>query len=146
MLLDVAWLLLCVAHCWMRDFLPIAGSCAAEVRLSCGIGSPACSAPRSDASHSQLCPSEAPPTSPYLPIPPQNRDPAPPVLRRHSSSDIAKQKFGTMPLVPIRGDESNSSMLSANQTLVSQWCLIPSPPPPSNQSTGQCDQSSLLIV
>uniref|UniRef100_A0A3Q3IE47 ArfGAP with RhoGAP domain, ankyrin repeat and PH domain 3 n=1 Tax=Monopterus albus TaxID=43700 RepID=A0A3Q3IE47_MONAL len=36
---------------------------------------------------------------------------------RHSSSDISKQKFGTMPLVPIQGDESNSSMLSANQTL-----------------------------
>ncbi|KAM3611987.1 uncharacterized protein V6R79_000487 [Siganus canaliculatus] len=47
----------------------------------------------------------------------QNDDPAPPVLRRHSSSDISKQKFGTMPLVPIRGDESNSSMFSANQTL-----------------------------
>ncbi|XP_047441034.1 arf-GAP with Rho-GAP domain, ANK repeat and PH domain-containing protein 3 isoform X2 [Mugil cephalus] len=47
----------------------------------------------------------------------QNDDPCPPVLRRHSSSDISKQKFGTMPLVPIRGDESNSSMLSANQTL-----------------------------
>uniref|UniRef100_A0A3Q2SXM0 ArfGAP with RhoGAP domain, ankyrin repeat and PH domain 3 n=1 Tax=Fundulus heteroclitus TaxID=8078 RepID=A0A3Q2SXM0_FUNHE len=48
----------------------------------------------------------------------QNDDPGPPVLRRHSSSDISKQKFGTMPLVPIRGDESNSSMLSANQTLL----------------------------
>uniref|UniRef100_A0A8C4DMM9 ArfGAP with RhoGAP domain, ankyrin repeat and PH domain 3 n=1 Tax=Dicentrarchus labrax TaxID=13489 RepID=A0A8C4DMM9_DICLA len=47
-----------------------------------------------------------------------NDDPGPPVLRRHSSSDISKQKFGTMPLVPIRGDESNSSMLTANQTLV----------------------------
>ncbi|XP_027865426.1 arf-GAP with Rho-GAP domain, ANK repeat and PH domain-containing protein 3 isoform X1 [Xiphophorus couchianus] len=47
----------------------------------------------------------------------QNDDPGPPVLRRHSSSDISKQKFGTMPLVPIRGDESNSSMLSAKQTL-----------------------------
>uniref|UniRef100_UPI003AABC3CA arf-GAP with Rho-GAP domain, ANK repeat and PH domain-containing protein 3 n=1 Tax=Centroberyx gerrardi TaxID=166262 RepID=UPI003AABC3CA len=47
----------------------------------------------------------------------QNDDPCPPVLRRHSSSDICKQKFGTMPLVPIRGDESNSTMLSANQTL-----------------------------
>ncbi|XP_034398876.1 arf-GAP with Rho-GAP domain, ANK repeat and PH domain-containing protein 3 isoform X2 [Cyclopterus lumpus] len=47
----------------------------------------------------------------------QNDDPGPPVLRRHSSSDISKQKFGTMPLVPIRGHESNSSMLSANQTL-----------------------------
>lgn len=31
-----------------------------------------------------------------------------------------------MPLVPIRGDESNSSMLSANQTLVSKRCLTPS--------------------
>lgn len=48
----------------------------------------------------------------------QNMDPGPAVLRRHSSSDLSKQKFGTMPLVPIRGDESNSSMLSANQTLV----------------------------
>ncbi|XP_077465087.1 arf-GAP with Rho-GAP domain, ANK repeat and PH domain-containing protein 3 isoform X2 [Stigmatopora argus] len=47
----------------------------------------------------------------------QNKEPGPPVLRRHSSSDIAKQKFGTMPLVPIRGDESNRGMLSANQTL-----------------------------
>ncbi|KAM6977873.1 arf-GAP with Rho-GAP domain, ANK repeat and PH domain-containing protein 3 [Aplochiton taeniatus] len=49
----------------------------------------------------------------------QNDDPRPPVLRRHSSSDISKQKFGTMPLVPIRGDEnnSNSTMVSANQTL-----------------------------
>ncbi|XP_038849381.1 arf-GAP with Rho-GAP domain, ANK repeat and PH domain-containing protein 3 [Salvelinus namaycush] len=49
----------------------------------------------------------------------QNDDPRPPVLRRHSSSDISKQKFGTMPLIPIRGDgrESNSTMLSANQTL-----------------------------
>lgn len=63
---------------------------------------------------------------PY-PHPPQNRDPAPPVLRRHSSSDISKQKFGTMPLVPIRGDESNSSMLSANQTLVSDGCPTLSP-------------------
>ncbi|KAG7329303.1 hypothetical protein KOW79_007477 [Hemibagrus wyckioides] len=49
----------------------------------------------------------------------QNDDLRPPVLRRHSSSDICKQKFGTMPLVPIRGEESNtnSTMLSANQTL-----------------------------
>ncbi|XP_033489358.2 arf-GAP with Rho-GAP domain, ANK repeat and PH domain-containing protein 3 [Epinephelus lanceolatus] len=47
----------------------------------------------------------------------QNDDPGPPVLRRHSSADISKQKFGTMPLVPIRGDESNNSMLAANQKL-----------------------------
>uniref|UniRef100_A0A665UHF8 ArfGAP with RhoGAP domain, ankyrin repeat and PH domain 3 n=1 Tax=Echeneis naucrates TaxID=173247 RepID=A0A665UHF8_ECHNA len=55
----------------------------------------------------------------------QNDDPGPPVLRRHSSSDICKQKFGTMPLVPIRGDESNSSMFSANQTLVSLNWILP---------------------
>ncbi|TSK28154.1 Arf-GAP with Rho-GAP domain, ANK repeat and PH domain-containing protein 3 [Bagarius yarrelli] len=49
----------------------------------------------------------------------KNNDLRPPVMRRHSSSDICKQKFGTMPLVPIRGEESNtnSTMLSANQTL-----------------------------
>ncbi|KAF7647645.1 hypothetical protein LDENG_00169000 [Lucifuga dentata] len=47
----------------------------------------------------------------------QNDDPGAPVMRRHSSADISKQKFGTMPLVPIRGDESNNTMLSANQTL-----------------------------
>ncbi|KAJ0037236.1 hypothetical protein NL108_018633 [Boleophthalmus pectinirostris] len=47
----------------------------------------------------------------------QNDEAPPAILRRHSSSDISKQKFGTMPLVPIRGDESNNSMLSANQTL-----------------------------
>uniref|UniRef100_A0A8C7GDA8 ArfGAP with RhoGAP domain, ankyrin repeat and PH domain 3 n=1 Tax=Oncorhynchus kisutch TaxID=8019 RepID=A0A8C7GDA8_ONCKI len=56
----------------------------------------------------------------------QNDDPRPPVLRRHSSSDISKQKFGTMPLIPIRGDghESNSTMLSANQTLVRSNCTM----------------------
>ncbi|KAM9470173.1 arf-GAP with Rho-GAP domain, ANK repeat and PH domain-containing protein 3 [Clarias gariepinus] len=49
----------------------------------------------------------------------QNDDLRPPVMRRHSSSDICKQNFGTMPLVPIRGEESkpNSTMVSANQTL-----------------------------
>lgn len=49
----------------------------------------------------------------------QNDDLRPPVMRHHS--DIVKQKFGTMPLVPIRGEENNtnSTMLSANQTLVS---------------------------
>ncbi|XP_063343613.1 arf-GAP with Rho-GAP domain, ANK repeat and PH domain-containing protein 3-like [Pelmatolapia mariae] len=39
----------------------------------------------------------------------QNDDSGPPVLRRHSPTGISKQKFGTMPLVPIRGDKSNSS-------------------------------------
>ncbi|XP_039630521.1 arf-GAP with Rho-GAP domain, ANK repeat and PH domain-containing protein 3 [Polypterus senegalus] len=47
----------------------------------------------------------------------QHDDLRPAVLRRHSSSDLSKQKFGTMPLVPIRGDESNSTMVSANKTL-----------------------------
>ncbi|XP_067900215.1 arf-GAP with Rho-GAP domain, ANK repeat and PH domain-containing protein 3 isoform X2 [Heterodontus francisci] len=47
----------------------------------------------------------------------QHDDLRPTILRRHSSSDVSKQKFGTMPLIPIHGDESNSVMLSANQTL-----------------------------
>ncbi|XP_042320700.1 arf-GAP with Rho-GAP domain, ANK repeat and PH domain-containing protein 3 isoform X2 [Sceloporus undulatus] len=41
----------------------------------------------------------------------------PVILRRRSSSDLAKQKFGTMPLIPLRGDSTNPIMLSANQTL-----------------------------
>ncbi|XP_063784629.1 arf-GAP with Rho-GAP domain, ANK repeat and PH domain-containing protein 3 isoform X1 [Pseudophryne corroboree] len=47
----------------------------------------------------------------------QHDDLRPVILRRHSSSDVTKQKFGTMPLVPIRGDDTNSIMVSANQTL-----------------------------
>ncbi|XP_078087855.1 arf-GAP with Rho-GAP domain, ANK repeat and PH domain-containing protein 3 isoform X2 [Mustelus asterias] len=47
----------------------------------------------------------------------QHDDLRPTILRRHSSSDISKQKFGTMPLIPIHGDDSNSVMVSANQTL-----------------------------
>ncbi|KAM4748014.1 arf-GAP with Rho-GAP domain, ANK repeat and PH domain-containing protein 3 [Rhinophrynus dorsalis] len=47
----------------------------------------------------------------------QHDDLRPVILRRHSSSDVTKQKFGTMPLVPIRGDDTNSTMVSANQTL-----------------------------
>ncbi|XP_029439114.1 arf-GAP with Rho-GAP domain, ANK repeat and PH domain-containing protein 3 isoform X2 [Rhinatrema bivittatum] len=47
----------------------------------------------------------------------QHDDLRPVILRRHSSSDLTKQKFGTMPLVPIRGDDTNSSMVSANQML-----------------------------
>ncbi|XP_043925854.1 arf-GAP with Rho-GAP domain, ANK repeat and PH domain-containing protein 3 [Protopterus annectens] len=38
-------------------------------------------------------------------------------MRRHSSSDLTRQKFGTMPLVPLRGDDTNSGMVTANQTL-----------------------------
>ncbi|PIO36438.1 hypothetical protein AB205_0070560 [Aquarana catesbeiana] len=49
----------------------------------------------------------------------QHDDLRPVILRRHSSSDVTKQKFGTMPLVPIRGDDTNSTMVTANQTLVS---------------------------
>lgn len=48
----------------------------------------------------------------------QHDDQQPVVLRRHSSSDLARQKFGTMPLLPIRGDDSGATLLSANQTLV----------------------------
>lgn len=52
----------------------------------------------------------------------QHDDQQPVVLRRHSSSDLARQKFGTMPLLPIRGDDSGATLLSANQTLVrSPW-------------------------
>ncbi|ELV14082.1 Arf-GAP with Rho-GAP domain, ANK repeat and PH domain-containing protein 3 [Tupaia chinensis] len=47
----------------------------------------------------------------------QHDDQQPVVLRRRSSSDLARQKFGTMPLLPIRGDDSGASLLSANQTL-----------------------------
>uniref|UniRef100_F6ZF42 ArfGAP with RhoGAP domain, ankyrin repeat and PH domain 3 n=1 Tax=Monodelphis domestica TaxID=13616 RepID=F6ZF42_MONDO len=47
----------------------------------------------------------------------QHDDLQPVVLRRHSSSDLARQKFGTMPLLPIRGDDSGATLLSANQTL-----------------------------
>ncbi|KAJ6655462.1 hypothetical protein lerEdw1_005163 [Lerista edwardsae] len=49
----------------------------------------------------------------------------PVILRRRSSSDIAKQKFGTMPLIPLRGDSTNPIMLSANQTLVRLLHLAP---------------------
>ncbi|KAM5299305.1 arf-GAP with Rho-GAP domain, ANK repeat and PH domain-containing protein 3 [Ctenodactylus gundi] len=47
----------------------------------------------------------------------QHDDQQPVVLRRHFSSDAARQKFGTMPLLPIRGDDSGATLLSANQTL-----------------------------
>ncbi|KAM6249646.1 arf-GAP with Rho-GAP domain, ANK repeat and PH domain-containing protein 3 isoform 2-T3 [Spheniscus humboldti] len=47
----------------------------------------------------------------------QHDDLRPVVMRRRSSSDLAKQKFGTMPLVPLHGDSTDATMLSANQTL-----------------------------
>ncbi|KAM6251795.1 arf-GAP with Rho-GAP domain, ANK repeat and PH domain-containing protein 3 [Porphyrio hochstetteri] len=47
----------------------------------------------------------------------QHDDLRPVILRRRSSSDLAKQKFGTMPLVPLHGDSTDATMLSANQTL-----------------------------
>ncbi|NWQ66406.1 ARAP3 protein, partial [Neopipo cinnamomea] len=47
----------------------------------------------------------------------QHDDRHPVILRRRSSSDLAKQKFGTMPLVPLHGDSTDATMLSANQTL-----------------------------
>uniref|UniRef100_A0A663N2Q2 ArfGAP with RhoGAP domain, ankyrin repeat and PH domain 3 n=1 Tax=Athene cunicularia TaxID=194338 RepID=A0A663N2Q2_ATHCN len=48
----------------------------------------------------------------------QHDDLRPVIMRRRSSSDLAKQKFGTMPLVPLHGDSTDTTMLSANQTLV----------------------------
>ncbi|NXC30561.1 ARAP3 protein, partial [Campylorhamphus procurvoides] len=47
----------------------------------------------------------------------QHDDQHPVIMRRRSSSDLAKQKFGTMPLVPLHGDSTDTTMLSANQTL-----------------------------
>ncbi|XP_069725703.1 arf-GAP with Rho-GAP domain, ANK repeat and PH domain-containing protein 3 isoform X2 [Phaenicophaeus curvirostris] len=47
----------------------------------------------------------------------QHDDLHPVIMRRRSSSDLAKQKFGTMPLVPLHGDSTDVTMLSANQTL-----------------------------
>ncbi|KAM8798891.1 arf-GAP with Rho-GAP domain, ANK repeat and PH domain-containing protein 3 [Eudromia elegans] len=47
----------------------------------------------------------------------QHDDLRPVIMRRRSSSDLAKQKFGTMPLVPLHGDSTDATMLSANQTL-----------------------------
>ncbi|NXG04980.1 ARAP3 protein, partial [Sakesphorus luctuosus] len=47
----------------------------------------------------------------------QHDDRHPVIMRRRSSSDLAKQKFGTMPLVPLHGDSTDTTMLSANQTL-----------------------------
>ncbi|XP_007431447.2 uncharacterized protein LOC103060713 isoform X2 [Python bivittatus] len=41
----------------------------------------------------------------------------PVILRRRSSSDLTKPKFGTMPLISLHGDSTNPIMLSANQTL-----------------------------
>ncbi|XP_060542426.1 arf-GAP with Rho-GAP domain, ANK repeat and PH domain-containing protein 3-like [Pantherophis guttatus] len=38
-------------------------------------------------------------------------------VRRRSSSDLTKPKFGTMPLISLHGDSSNPVMLSVNQTL-----------------------------
>ncbi|NXT86350.1 ARAP3 protein, partial [Anhinga rufa] len=47
----------------------------------------------------------------------QHDDLNPVIMRRRSSSDLAKQKFGTMPLVPLHGDSTDATMLSAKQTL-----------------------------
>ncbi|NWZ24747.1 ARAP3 protein, partial [Asarcornis scutulata] len=48
----------------------------------------------------------------------QHDDLRPVIMRRRSSSDLTKQKFGTMPLVPLHGDSTDATMLSANQTLL----------------------------
>lgn len=60
----------------------------------------------------------------------QYDDQQPVVLRRRSSSELARQKFGTMPLLPIRGDDSGATLLSANQTLVRPHGLLQPPPDP----------------
>lgn len=74
------------------------------------------------------------PTSANSLLSPQHDDQQSVVLRRRSSSDLARQKFGTMPLLPIRGDDSGATLLSANQTLVRLYpqhvlsiCSLPLP-------------------
>lgn len=67
--------------------------------------------------------SHTPQCHPGPPVPiahclPQHDDQQSVALRRRSSSHLARQKFGTMPLLPIRGDDSGATLLSANQTLV----------------------------
>ncbi|KAH1166216.1 hypothetical protein KIL84_015388 [Mauremys mutica] len=60
----------------------------------------------------------------------QHDDLRPVIMRRRSSSDLTKQKFGTMPLIPLRGDNTDATMLSANQTLDStkkRSAQLPSP-------------------
>ncbi|XP_039340593.1 arf-GAP with Rho-GAP domain, ANK repeat and PH domain-containing protein 3-like [Mauremys reevesii] len=78
----------------------------------------------------------------------QHDDLRPVIMRRRSSSDLTKQKFGTMPLIPLRGDNTDATMLSANQTLVRQCqhpqslaatgCQPTAPPPntPTQLQTG----------
>uniref|UniRef100_A0A8C4YL80 ArfGAP with RhoGAP domain, ankyrin repeat and PH domain 3 n=1 Tax=Gopherus evgoodei TaxID=1825980 RepID=A0A8C4YL80_9SAUR len=78
----------------------------------------------------------------------QHDDLRPVIMRRRSSSDLTKQKFGTMPLIPLRGDNTDATMLSANQTLVRQCqhpqslaatgCQPSAPPPntPTQLQTG----------
>lgn len=81
---------------------------------------------------SPICPLAPPMPTCANPSPSlQYDDQQPVVLRRRSSSDLARQKFGTMPLLPIRGDDSGATLLSANQTLVrSQPTSAPSSSPP----------------
>lgn len=77
-------------------------------------------------------------TLPSLPCPcAQHDDLRPVIMRRRSSSDLAKQKFGTMPLVPLHGDSTDATMLSANQTLVNllQIPLLMGAPTPSQVHT-----------
>lgn len=59
----------------------------------------------------------------------QHDDQQPVVLRRHSSSDLASQKFGTMPLLPIRGDDSSlPSCLPIRPWQVPLACPMPQVP------------------
>lgn len=77
----------------------------------------------------------------------QHDDQQPVVLRRRSSSDLARQKFGTMPLLPIRGDDSGATLLSANQTLVrSRPTPIPSRSLPVPRRTAGGSGAPLNLV
>lgn len=111
-----------------------AGTWCARARLSCGTGLPASSRLRwVQAGHAfrldwagRGLAGQPGMTPPSLPCPcAQHDDLRPVIMRRRSSSDLAKQKFGTMPLVPLHGDSTDATMLSANQTLVKPLQIPP---------------------
>lgn len=119
-----------------------AGTWCAQGSLSCGTGPPASSRLRwvqtgcAGAGGTVRAAQHGPAPCPCA----QHDDLHPVILRRRSSSDLAKQKFGTMPLVPLHGDSTDATMLSANQTLVkphSYPCPQGLPHPPSSMHPSQ---------
>uniref|UniRef100_A0A8D2LJ96 ArfGAP with RhoGAP domain, ankyrin repeat and PH domain 3 n=1 Tax=Varanus komodoensis TaxID=61221 RepID=A0A8D2LJ96_VARKO len=84
-----------------------------------------------------------PPSQDTVPSLPQHDGLRPIILRRRSSSDLARQKFGTMPLIPLRGDGTDPIMLSANQTLVR---LPPPPTPPVPPLPGEEQMAERILA